>query len=690
MNATPPQLGPAFLFGASVYPENLSRPQWLKMLRRFSAAGFTALRLGESAWGRLEPSRGHFRFEWLVQALDDIHGCGMAAVVGTSTYIAPQWLLADHPDALVQLEPGVPVHPMYRKAASIAHPAYRAACRAFIGAYARAIAGHPAVVGWQLDNEIDALSMLRPDYSPAGEAAWQQWLQRTFGSVEAMNQRLGLDQWGWAARAFDEVPQPRYLSTEGSARLPMLSLTSLKQRRDLIAGFLVEQAQVLRSAGAAGWITSNWMTNWTTLIDDPASRQVLDVAGLNVYPLGPDRERYWRSHTWFLDAARTVPGAGKFVVTETRAGVTGTSHMLDSFPTRAEFRFWMHQMAAFGAQGLLFWSGHRWPAGHWPHWGGLMNWAGDPEPEMAWVDELGAWFARWGETLNSAPVRARAAVITDFEQRAALQVFRHTPASTDLLPAVFDLFHRMGTGVDALAGPAACDVQALSAYRVIVVAGVSLISGGALAAALEHFASSGGFVVVTPFSGYQTADGVFHPEGAGAPLAKLTGCTLASVRRLGTAADPDSDTHFAVFQVDGRQFEVPLGLDGYCETLVCDRETTAFAFLNYGDPALANAPVAAERRVGEGRVIKLGVWPDDDTLLALLQGLLGPDAPLALPRGVRAVPRADKSMFVLNSLRTPVQVSLPYAGVQDRITGVVGPAPSQLAPHQAVWLAPVT
>jgi beta-galactosidase GanA len=45
-----------FLFGASVYPENQTRDEWLRMLDHFERAAFTAVRLGESAWGHLEPS----------------------------------------------------------------------------------------------------------------------------------------------------------------------------------------------------------------------------------------------------------------------------------------------------------------------------------------------------------------------------------------------------------------------------------------------------------------------------------------------------------------------------------------------------------------------------------------------------------------------------------------------------------
>ncbi len=51
------------MFGASVYPELLSRRQWHKLLRQLSELGCTALRAAEACWGINEPSSGRFDFD---------------------------------------------------------------------------------------------------------------------------------------------------------------------------------------------------------------------------------------------------------------------------------------------------------------------------------------------------------------------------------------------------------------------------------------------------------------------------------------------------------------------------------------------------------------------------------------------------------------------------------------------------
>jgi hypothetical protein len=79
-----------------------------------------------------------------------------------------------------------------------------------------------------------------------------------------------------------------------------------------------------------------------------------------------------------------------------------------------------------------------------------MDWTGQPEPDFAWVVETGEFFRKWGEVLLRNPVKPRAVVVTDFNQRAALQAYPHISSSHAVLPKVFDALHRLGIDVDAI------------------------------------------------------------------------------------------------------------------------------------------------------------------------------------------------------------------------------------------------
>ena len=97
---------------------------------------------------------------------------------------------------------------MSRKSPCLNHPLYRAACRRYIQALAGEFHDHPAVIGWQLDNEIEFVDQIIC-YNPACEHAWRQWLEQTFHTPEEFNEKLDLVDWGMKIKSFDEVPQPR-------------------------------------------------------------------------------------------------------------------------------------------------------------------------------------------------------------------------------------------------------------------------------------------------------------------------------------------------------------------------------------------------------------------------------------------------------------------------------------------------
>ncbi len=693
MTSLPAIITDRFLFGASVYPEIQARQEWGATLDHFERLDFTVLRVGESAWGHLEPEPGVYSFDWLQDFLGEADRRGFKAVLGTNTYIAPQWMPVQHPDVLEQAQPGRPTHSMYRKAASLSHPAYRDASRRLIGELGKAFKDHPAVIGWQLDNEIEAV--LGPDYNPYAESEWTEWLRRRFGTVERMNEALGLHSWGMQAPSFESVRQPWVSGHEGSAPLPALTLANLRFRRDVILGFLQEQARTLRDAGVRHWITSNWMPVWNSLGDDPQTQDALDLASINVYPghradlpyaAGPSAG-YFAKYGWMLDQMRSAHGRGQYLVTETRIGVTGSVQTWNRHPSRAEYRMWMMLMVAFGANGLIYWTGNRWHGGHWPHWGGVLDWSGTPEPDAEWAAELGGFFKEWSETLLNEAVDARVAVVTDFDQRTALDVYPHSPSSKHLLPLAIDGLHRLGLGTDTLNGTRASDAANMRGYDLIVVPAASALDDPGVVTALDSYVRGGGRLLILPWTSYQHQDGVFRRDGFGSNFAQLNGSVVRTVRRLGTADDPESHDHSARWSGNPIAGLSPIGLDGFVELLDV-HEAEVLARLVSTDRALHDRPVATIRSVDDGMVVHLGFWPSDDRALELIASLL-PDRRTVLkspaPPGVHIAPRTDGSTFVVNTAAGANAVHLTET-FRDRIGNREVSGEVMLDAYDVLWL----
>ena len=672
-----------FLFGASVYPELQTREEWNRMLDEFQKAHFKVVRVSESSWGNLEIAPEKYNFGWLRDFLDDVHRRGMKAILGTSSYIAPQWLSAKNPDMLVEQRPGERVHPMARKAACMNHPLYRKAVHRYILAIGRAFKDHPAVIGWQLDNEIEFM-VGRPCYNPACEGAWHDWLKKTYHTPEEFNRRLNLVSWGMEVSSLDDVPQPRGGIEGGGVRLPALQLANLHFRRDVVLNFFIEQTQALREAGVKHWITTDWNTVWLALADDSLARKSLDLAGLNFYQPSADNPRFWTNLAWHLDMHRSAHGLGHFIVTETRVGVAGATHMGDPFPTRDQFKMWMIQPAAFGAMGLMYWSGNRWHGGHWPHWGGVLDWMGNPEPDFSWLVEVGEFFHKSSDRLLRNPVKASAAVLTDFDQRAALQIYAHTPDSNQVLPQSFDALHRLGIGVDSLNVEDAARPGKLSKYALVSIPAATALDNPSLPEALRTYAENGGNVVITPFTAYQSWDGVFRKDGFGANLVELIGAIVRTARRMGTSEDKRREDHHVAWL----QGVSPVGIDGYCEYMDVRPDAEVIGRFQSSEPVLNGQPAATRKKLGKGSVIKLAFWPKDDSVLRLFRQLVPTDGNLLgapAPSGVQAVPRSDGSLFVINTTPRPVSIQLTRSA-SDRISGRTLEGTAGMKGYEVLWL----
>ena len=689
-----------FHFGASVYPELQTRDEWNAMLDHFQRAQMNCVRVSESSWGNLETASGRYDFTWLHRFLDDLGKRKMRAILGTGSYVPPQWLTAASPEILVQLHPGVKAHPMARHAPCLNHPVYRVAVRQYALALGKEFKDHPTVVGWQMGNEEEG-SLERLCFNPACERAWCEWLKKTYHTPDEFNRRLNLVSWGMKVNSLDAVPQPGEGVEESAATIAALTLAHRHFRRDVLLDFFAMQAAALREAGVNQWILTDWNSVWLAVADDPQAARSMDIAGLNDYQHPGTNDAFWMNFTWQQDMHRSAYGRTHFITTENRFGVIGGTSIEDPAPTREQFLMWGLETAATGTCGLFYWTGNRWRGGHWPHWGGLLDWSGHPEPDFEWAVELGGIFAKWGKYLIDNPVKATAAILTDFEQRAALDVYPHVKGSNTVLPQSFDAMHRLGIGVDSINLATAATPANLKKYSLVFIPAATALDNAQVTASLLEYVQGGGVVIVTPFTSYMDKDGIFRGDGFAANLWELTRCVVRTVRWMGAngwsnAADSFSLGSSSTARVDPsvawRDTVVGdysrVGLEGFCEFLEVDAAAETIGTFKSAQVILNGRPAVTERTLGRGVVVKLGFWPEDDALLRLIHQLVPhPGSILAepAPPGVIAVPHTDNSLFVVNTTEGEMAVHLARPAV-DHLSGATVGANAKLQPYQVWWL----
>jgi len=690
-----------FLFGASVYPELQTRDEWNSMLDHFERARITCVRVTESSWGNIETVSGKYDFGWVRSFLDDLEKRKMKAFLGTGSYVPPQWLAAGNPEILVQLHPGVKAHPMARHAPCLNHPLYRQALRDYILALAREFKDHPTVIGWQLGNELEG-AVPRICYNPACEGAWRAWLKKSFHTPTEFNRRLNLVSWGMNVRSLDEIPQPGEGVEESGTDIAALSLAHRHFRRDVLLDFCAVQARALRQAGVSQWIMTDYNDVWDAVADDPQAAEIMDIAGLNYYQPSTDDAEYWQNLTWHQDMHRSSYGKQHFITTENHYGAVGQTYLWgDSrdgkssyvghsvlHPVHDQFRMWGLEAAAIGSLGILYWTGNRWRGGHWPQCGGLLDWSGRPEPDFDWAVELGEIFEKWGNVLLENPVKATAVALTDFDQRAALEIYPHILPSRSVLPQAFDALHRLGMGVDSMNGAAAEKLSNLEKYRLVMIPAATALDNPRVTAALKAFTEGGGVVVITPFTAYTDEDGIFRGDGFAANLQVLTGGLVRTNRWMGPAGKGAGSSPQVEWMGAGMSGSSPVGLDGYCEFMEVGPEAEVVAKFRSDQAIYEGRPAATVRKLGRGVVVKLAFWPGDDSLMSLIRAFV-PEAEGMLsapvPAGVLAIPRTDNSAFILNTTSQEKEIELRRLA-QDRLSAAKFSGKTLLKPYEVVWL----
>ncbi|MDH4196732.1 MAG: beta-galactosidase, partial [Candidatus Aminicenantes bacterium] len=246
------------LYGASYYLEYMPYDRLEKDVELMKRVGFSFIRVGESTWGVLEPEDGTFDFAWLERVLDKMHEAGIRVILGTPTYSIPAWLFKKHPE--IQVKPlGQPRYTYgLRQMSDLTHPVYRRYAERIIRRLVGRFRDHPAVIGYQLDNETH----------PSGtadrhvQASFRDYLKGLFKTPEALNKAWGLNYWGQRVNSFEEVPPRDGILNPGH------KLEWERFQQKIAADFLAWQTSIVRELRRPGqFITHDFVGGLPSDVD---------------------------------------------------------------------------------------------------------------------------------------------------------------------------------------------------------------------------------------------------------------------------------------------------------------------------------------------------------------------------------------------------------------------------------------
>ncbi|KTF39348.1 beta-galactosidase [Xanthomonas translucens] len=649
------------LLGVAWYPEQWPEAQWERDLTLMQAAHVRVVRIGEFAWSRMEPRQGQYDFGWLDRAIAAAARHHIVVVLGTPTAAPPAWLTQAYPDTLRVGQDGVRDEHGNRQQFSFASARYRRFAHAIAEQMAQRYGRNPHVVGWQLDNEYAQAS-----FDPEAKAQFHAWLQRKYGSIEALNRRWATAYWSQTYNDFAQIP------VHEDGQNPALLLEWKRFVSATWTDYSRNQIDAIRPhADPRQFITTNTM-GWFAGFDAYTVHDVLDIAAWDDYVAG---ERY----DWVDNAARHDLTRGykqrNYWVMETQPGFVNW-RATNVALRKGQVRAMAWQAVAHGADAVSYWQWRAAPNGQEEYHGTLVGADGEPVPVYAEIQQVGAEFAKAGAALAGTTPHAEVALINDFDSRWALGFQKH---SADFDPVVqMKSFYRplrqQAQVVDVVSALAPLD-----GYKLVVAPSLNVLSE-AQAQRLKAYVEHGGHLVLGPRSAMKNADNGLQPQRQPGPLGELLGGRVQQFYALdkpipvaGAAGEGSAKIWAEQLQARAAQTEVPL---------------------RYGQANgwLDGAPAVLTRRVGKGRISYVGAWLDDATLDRLTGDWLR-DAqvrvPLAdVPQDVEVGVRSDgrrRVLVLINHGSDTQQVRLP-APMRSLLGAGAASDVVQLAPEDVAVL----
>jgi beta-galactosidase len=630
------------LYGASYYHEYMPYERLQQDVQLMKDAGLNVVRVGESTWSSWEPQEGKFELAWMDRILDCMHQAGIKAVLGTPTYSIPPWLYKKHPEILVTRLGGERSFYGPRQNMDITHPTYLFYSERIIRQIISHFRNHPAVIGYQIDNETASYGTAGPNV----QSGFVDYLKEKFHSTAQLNKLWGLVYWGQLVNDWDEFP-PR----DGILN-PGYKLEWERYQQKIVTDFLAWQASIVNEYKRPDqFITHNFVGGVRTNIDEFEIARHLDIASVNPYHAVQD-ELDGEGIALSGDLCRSLKNSN-YLITETNAQTTGWDSKSQFPPYDGQLRLNVYSHASSGANMVAYWHWHSLHYGQETYWKGVLS--HDLEPNRAYreVSKVAHELLQVGPKLVNLKKKNKVALLYSIDSYHGIQFmpFHDRVDYLFLLHQFYRTLYRLNIGVDFVFPQS----SNFSDYQVIVVPPL-YIASDALLEKLSTFVENGGHLVLSLKSGFCDEYSTVRWTKAPGPLRKAAGFYYQEFTNLKQALPLKDDP----FQAgDGNrvsvwaEFIVPEGAKG-------------LAF--YDHPFFGKYPAITRNRFGKGTVTYEGTVLSDllqSKVLAdvlKMEGLAGHDQ--ELPSAVRvksSLTAAGKSIrFYLNYSGLAQAFKYPY------------------------------
>jgi beta-galactosidase len=637
-NVSEPQ--PPLWLGVSWYPEQWPESRWDTDLALMQKSGVRFVRMAEFAWSTMEPEEGDYRWEWLDHAIAAAARHNIYVVLGTPTAAPPAWLTEKYPEVLrVNADGSVEQHGN-RQQFSFVSPKYRELCAGIAAEMGKRYGHNPAVIGWQIDNELTTES-----YDPVAKKDFQEWLQGRYGTLDALNTRWATSYWSQTYSKWSQIP------LEAGKGNPGLLLNWRRFDTDMWRSYAQNEIDALRRyTDPKQFVTTNLLGWGQQTYDHGAVAKLMDFISYDDYfPQGEvdlarngaddDLQRGFKSRNFWV--METQPGFVNW------GGVNQTLE-------KGEVRAVAWHDVGHGADAIAYWQWRSAHNGQEEYHGTLVGANGKPVPVYDEIAQLGAEFAKAGPALAGTTPLSEVAILHTYDSFWAINMQRHNKDydPVDELVSYYRPLKELAQSVDVVA-----PTNDLSRYKLVIAPGLNVLSDAA-AKNLIAYVRGGGNLVLGQRTAMKDDDNALQPQQQPGPLAELLGAHVLQFYALIQSVAVEGS--FGV--TESKLWAEQLSIDA--------PDATVWARYGKSNGWLDGQPAIVSRKVGKGSITYVGVWMPDAEMKKLTEKLVTMSsvrAPFgAVPAGVEVDPRVagDHTVFVLvNMSGAACMVHIPHAMV---------------------------
>lgn len=482
----------SLLFGVAYYDEYMPYERLQKDVTLMKAAGINVVRIAESTWSTLEPQDNVFNYRHIDRVLEAMHAADIKVIIGTPTYAIPAWLVKKYPAILATTAKGQNQYGM-RQNMDITNKDFLFHAERVIRKLISHVAKHPAVIGYQADNETK-------HYNTAGKNVqdlFVAYLKEKFKTTDAINKAFGLDYWSNRVDNWNDFP-----STIGSINAS-LNAAFAKFQRDLVTNYLAWQTKIIKEySQPKQFVTQNFDLEWRGHsygiqpdVDHFAAAKALDIAGIDIYHPSQD-QLTGIEISLGGDIARSMKNGNNYFVIETQA-----QGFPQWTPYPGQLRLQAFSHIASGANMLEYWHWHSIHNAAETYWKGLLSHDFEPNPTFEEAKSIGADFARLSPQLANLQQHNKVAILFSNEALTAFNAFSFGWGArenyNDVLRPYYDALYKQNIGTDFI-DPSN---KNLNQYQLIIVPAL-YAAPDSLLQQLNAYVKNGGHILYTFKSGF--------------------------------------------------------------------------------------------------------------------------------------------------------------------------------------------